>query len=111
MKKYPSTESLKNLSHQVRQKANFVGLDENNDPIFKEAIQPIIEFVGTIKLHGSNGGIIFTNQHNNNGEVIGQTISFQSRNRVLSLTSDNAGFMTAYYGKDLSKLLEGITFN
>lgn len=44
---------------------------------------PTITFKGTVKLHGTNSSIILTK--NNNYQI-------QSRNRILSLEHDNAGF-------------------
>lgn len=49
---------------------------------FCERAYDIIEFVGTIKLHGTNGGVSLQN---------GKITPF-SRRQILSITEDNAGF-------------------
>ena len=46
------------------------------------AAPPRLDFIGTVKLHGSNGGVVRT----------AEGLLVQGRNRVLTLTSDNAGF-------------------
>lgn len=52
-KKYPSIGQFRNIIKDVQNNARFVGVDENNEPIFditKKA--PILTFTGTVKLHG-----------------------------------------------------------
>jgi RNA ligase len=68
---FPSIESLR---HVV--KGTEIRCKINNLPL------PKVEYVGTVKLHGSNASVRFTN-----GEIIPQ-----SRNRVLSVGDDNFGF-------------------
>lgn len=48
----------------------------------KEIPRQVIEYVGTVKLHGTNAGIVLD----------GDDLYAQSRNRILELTSDNNGF-------------------
>lgn len=45
----------------------------------------IIDYIGSVKLHGTNGCVV----QNQQGEMV-----VQSRNRVLTIESDNAGFAT-----------------
>ena len=45
---------------------------------------PTLEFIGTVKIHGTNASVVFSHE--------GVIEAFQSRERVLSITSDNAGF-------------------
>lgn len=86
MHKFPSIEQFRNVIHQVRHKAYCVGKQENGEPIFDyDRKLPTLMFEGTVKLHGTNAGIVFNME---TGEI-----TYQSRERVLSLTSDNAGFM------------------
>lgn len=72
MNKYPSIESFK---HTVKKVRDYCG--KNSIAI------PTIKFRGTVKLHGTNAGVRFDSEGN---------ITPQSRERVLSLTSDNYGF-------------------
>lgn len=57
---------------------------------YKHDLKPTVTFKGTVKLHGSNGGICYKD---------GQ-IWAQSRNMVLSGNCDNAGFYKFMFGDD-----------
>ena len=71
---------IRNVNHQTQ----FVKLDDDGEPIYNpNAKKPILTFKGTVKLHGSNGGVCFSDE----GELW-----FQSRKRILSIDSDNNGF-------------------
>src|ERR1700753_672259 len=54
-------------------------------------------FVGTVKLHGTNITILFTNSS--------RTPQFQSRNRIITPTDDNAGAAKWLADCDLTILL------
>lgn len=83
---YPSTPSFKDIITRVKRlsgKPTFLGLDPStNEPMFEPVKQPVLRFTGTVKIHGTHGDV-----HRLNGELV-----VQSRNRVLSLESDNCGF-------------------
>lgn len=49
-----------------------------------------VKFEGTVKLHGSNGCVV----------VSGQDVSFQSRNREITLESDNCGMVQWFTEND-----------
>ena len=86
MHKFPSIEQFRNVIRNVTAKARWVGRDENGDPVFDRNVAlPTLTFEGTVKLHGTNAGIVF--------DIDSREITYQSRERVLSLTQDNAGFM------------------
>ena len=88
MIKFPSIEQFRNVIRHVQTHARFAGKDENGDAIYDGSKPlPTLKFRGTVKLHGTNAGIVY--------DVATDTISYQSRERELSLTSDNAGFMLA----------------
>lgn len=72
-KRYPSTEQFRNVVTSVKQWASKMG-----NPI------PTLTFYGTVKVHGTNGGVGY--------DSITDTIWAQSRERVLTLDADNAGF-------------------
>lgn len=88
MIKFPSIEQFRTAIKNVQHRAHWAGRDEAGEPIFDRARPiPTLKLRGTVKLHGTNAGIVFS-------EATGWDIeSFQSRERVLSLTQDNAGFM------------------
>lgn len=102
MKKYPSIEQFRNIVQAVKLKHDYKGKDENGDPIYKhDSPYPTLEFKGTVKLHGTNAGVVMYKDR----------VEYQSRENVLSLTKDNAGFMMAMSARDLRPLFEGIQFN
>lgn len=80
--KHPSTDQFRSIVRAVTNKARFAGLDENGEAIYNHAPLPTLTFTGTVKLHGTNMSIVLTKD----GDYYAQ-----SRERVLSLTSDNAG--------------------
>jgi len=103
MKKFPSIEQFRNVVYTVKQQHDYTGKDENGDAIFSHLTPyPTLTFHGTVKLHGTNAGIVRYKD--------GRT-EFQSRENVLSLTSDNAGFCMAMSGKNLDFLFNGVEFN
>ena len=62
----------------------YVGKDEKGDPIFDSTKElPILEFVGRVKLHGSNGAICFSPDG---------SFYCQSRENIIDEIKDNAGF-------------------
>ena len=98
MIKFPSIEQFRNVIRHVQAHTRYVGKDENGDAIYDQSKPlPTLKFRGTVKLHGTNAGIVY--------DVDADTITYQSRERELSLTSDNAGFMLAMksYESDLRK--------
>jgi hypothetical protein len=91
MIKFPSIEQFRHVVKTVRSRAEYCGKDETGNPIYKPIDNyPILKFQGTIKLHGTNGGIVFNQKT--------KEISFQSRERILTITEDNAGFYANFQG-------------
>lgn len=96
MIKFPSIEQFRNVIREVKINHDYKGKNEVGEPIYlHDSPYPIIEFEGTVKLHGTNAGIV----KHKHGEI-----EYQSRERVLSLMQDNAGFMLAMMNKDFSNL-------
>ena len=99
MKKYPSTEQFRNIIKQVHLSHDYQGKDEEGNAIYRHLTPyPTLKFRGTAKLHGTNAGIAL---HLTEDEPI---VKFQSRERVLSFSSDNSGFMAAMHQKDVMGL-------
>lgn len=85
MKKYQSIEQFKNIIRQVKDCTYYVGKDDDGNPVFdKTRSLPTLEFTYTIKSHGTNAGVRL--------DVKSGKITCQSRERELSIESDNAGF-------------------
>lgn len=103
MIKYTEIEQFRNVIRQVKVNTDYKGLDKDEQPIYRhDQPYPILKFRGTIKLHGTNSGIVLYKDNH---------VEFQSRERVLDLTSDNAGFMLAIKGTNYIKLFDNIPFN
>jgi len=82
--KFPSIEQFRNVVYRVNRDSTFIGLDKEDRPIYDEAVRrPILRFTGSVKLHGTNAGVCYNN-------IDG--LYFQSRSRVITQESDNAGF-------------------
>jgi hypothetical protein len=82
--KFPSIEQFRHVITDITRRYTFAGLDQNGEPLYDETKKlPAIEFIGTVKLHGTNAGICFNN-------VDGHW--FQSRESIISVGNDNYGF-------------------
>jgi len=86
MIKFPSIEQFRNVVRHVKTHARYVGKDQSGEPIFDASIPiPTLKFKGTTKLHGTNAGVVYN--------YATDSFHYQSRERVLTLDQDNAGFM------------------
>lgn len=84
---YPHIEQYRNVISNINRMASYKGQDDDGEPIYDhQAAKPVITFRGTIKLHGTNSGVIF-NSHDG--------IWAQSRKNIITPEKDNAGF--AFY--------------
>ena len=80
---YPKIGQYRDVIRGLCRKESFIGLDENNEPIFdSEKLLPHVKFTGTVKLHGTNAGI----------GNLGDEVWFQSRTSIITPISDNHGF-------------------
>lgn len=102
MKKYPSIEQFRSIIREVRLAHDYKGKDENGKAVFRNTENyPILKFKGTVKIHGTNSAIV---------KYSDGRLEFQSRERVLSIENDNAGFMAEMMKLDLSFLFSGVQF-
>lgn len=102
MKKYPSIEQYRNIIKKVRINHDYQGNDEQGNPIYQHLTNyPKLQFKGTVKLHGTNAGIV---------KYINNSIIYQSRERELSLQQDNAGFMLNMSNVDFSEIFDKFEF-
>ena len=98
MIKFPSIDQFRQTIREVKTNHDYKGKAEDESPIYlHDSPYPVIEFTGTIKLHGTNASI---------AKYKDGRLGYQSRERVLDLQHDNAGFMLAMMGKDLSYLFD-----
>jgi hypothetical protein len=84
---YPSTGQFANAIRHTKEKCRFKGLTDSGEPIFNNKPLPKVLYRGTVKLHGTNSGIVL--------DLYTGDFTFQSRERVLTIEQDNAGFMLA----------------
>ena len=106
MIKYPSIEQFRNVIRAVKSRHDFKGKTEDGEALyFHDTPYPKLMFQGTVKIHGTNAGIVKYKDPSGFTDI-----EFQSRERVLSIGSDNAGFTLAMSGKNLDFLFEGIDF-
>lgn len=83
MNKFPSIKQFRDVIREVKRKAELMGLDAAGEQIINPSPKlPTLNFRGSVKMHGTNAAIVFTSEG----------IVFQSRERVLTSESDNAGF-------------------
>lgn len=99
---FPKIKQFKDIIYDVRKDHDFVG-KLNDEPVYEHASRyPIYQFTGTVKLHGTNAAIV---------RYADGSTKFQSRNRELSIESDNAGFYEYMSGKNIDNLFADYGFN
>lgn len=92
MIKFPSINQFRSAIKNAKDRAHWAGRDAAGEPIFDRTRQvPKLKFRGTTKLHGTNAAVIV----NFSETGVGYDFGYQSRERELTLTSDNAGFALA----------------
>ena len=102
---FPSIGQFSNVIYNVNNRASFVGLDADNEPIYDKCLpKPNLKFVGTVKMHGTNAGIIF-DFHNS-------VVYYQSRENVITPFGDNAGcatYLSSIQNEMVDMVLERLT--
>lgn len=84
---FPSIIQFANVKRNVQYQAQYVGTDAQGDAIFDATIPlPVILYEATVKLHGTNAGIVFVRTD------AGIEFYCQSREKVITPEQDNAGF-------------------
>ena len=112
MKSYTDIGQFRNTIKSVRERHDYQGRDENNKAKFKHLTPyPILKFRGTVKLHGSNSGIVAWKDSNGNIK----RYDFQTRERVIDINNlkedDNYDFAKEMLNKNYKRLFNGIHFN
>ena len=92
--KYPSIEQYRNVVKNIGFWACYAGKDENDEPIYDYLLpKPTLKIGGTVKLHGTNAGICFNQDHG---------VYVQSRKNIITPEKDNAGFACFVHARDES---------
>ena len=97
--KYPSTSQFRQAISNVKNKLTFDGIDEEGNVKRKQPDSFVLQYVGTVKLHGTNASVV---------EFEDGTIQFQSKERVITVENDNAGFANFMTRKDVVGLFEKV---
>lgn len=88
---FPEIEQFRNVIQAVKYRAQIIGKDENGVAIFDETLPlPTLKFKGTVKLHGTNFGVVLDN-------IDG--FSTQSRENIITPMKDNVGSAAFAYSK------------
>jgi hypothetical protein len=108
MIKFPSIEQSRLVLPAIIRSAQFTHLDaETKTPCYNtSAPLPVLEFRGSVKLHGSNAAIVQTAS-----STPAKAIHFQSRERILSVENDLVGFCAHMSGnmRAVASLFEDVS--
>ena len=89
--KFTSINKLSIAYQSIKGSSQFVGVDDKDLPLFDENLSlPVIKYRGTVKLHGTCSGV----------SLQGDEIVPLSKERILSVESDNDGFAQWALSKD-----------
>ena len=89
MQPFHDIESLRHVCEDVKRHCEYAGKD----------IRPTVKFKGTVKLHGTNGGV----------RVSGTSVVAQGRNRELTIQQDSFGFAHFVAGREAEfRMLDAI---
>lgn len=103
--KFPSIRSFREVIYDVGYRARYAGDDDNGEATFNENAElPTLEYVGLVKSHGTNGGIVWVW----NPQTFNYDIQVQSRERIITPLSDNDGFAAFLHTKNLDTILTKI---
>lgn len=99
--RYPSTNQLRQVIRTMVEKLTFDGIDTDGNIKRKTPENWVVPYFGTVKLHGTNGSIVFYSE---------DEIVYQSKERVLALGQDNQGFMARMMHIDHARLLDQVRY-
>lgn len=95
---YPSTGQYKDAIRRARSVLSHGGYDSDGEVIRVQQPWPVMPYIGTYKIHGTNGSIV---------KFEDGTIQVQAKTRVLTLESDNFDFRVFMVGSGaMEKLFE-----
>jgi len=80
--KFSDIGQFRNVVRDIKYAAQFVGMDNGEAVMNRDAEMPTVSFHGTVKLHGSNAGIAMDKDDN---------IWYQGRKQIITIEKDNAG--------------------
>jgi len=81
---YPKIAQFRNVVSNINREITFTEVDEDGNAIYDPSIKkPTLTFKGTVKLHGTNASVCFNTQ---------EGFWVQSRQNIITVEKDNAGF-------------------
>lgn len=92
--KMPKIQNTNDILNSLSYERQFIGLDENKEPVFDKLQLPLFEITGTVKLHGTNSAVVFTINHSDDIETA--TFHTQSKN-----TAFRSGTLTGHFDFNL----------
>ena len=96
---YPSIEQYRSAIREVKHRAQYVRTEDDGTIVMDRlAVAPKLMYHGTVKLHGTNASVAQSEVDN--------TRWYQSRNNIIAVGSDNAGF--AGYATSVSPAFDKI---
>src|SRR5574343_401953 len=98
--RYPSTNQFKDTIRFIQNAVRFDGFDEEGKPKYNQNKLPTIRYRGTIKLHGTNGSLYQIPRDEELKTYCG------SKERILDISHDNAGFFEAMQTVPLDELFQ-----
>lgn len=99
--KFGSIEQFRTAIKEVTHKARFRGKEENGEPIYEDCPLPTLSYHGTVKLHGTNAGMVWIwNELTHEYEF-----QAQSRKHILTPQKDNNGFAAFAHTVDTEAIL------
>lgn len=98
---FPDIQQFRNVIQDVTYRTRFIGKDENGELLFDGTIPlPVLNYRGTVKLHGTNSGLIFTSESGS------YQFYCQSRENIITPLKDNMGFAAFIYTRPVLDLLK-----
>jgi hypothetical protein len=84
---FPSIGSIIQLQQYIKERVYFVSKDEDGNVTYDDTRElPTIDYLGTVKLHGTNASISY--------DVNTEKLSYFSKEKELTLEFDNMNFMS-----------------
>ncbi len=98
--KYPSTNQFRQVVKTMKTQLEY----DHFNPVTQEHVTKIpetyvIPYIGTVKIHGTNGSVLFRSETD---------FIFQSKAQQVDIGKDNAGFAAFMHRKDMDLLLERV---
>jgi hypothetical protein len=99
---FPDIQQFRNVIQDVTYRTRYIGKDYNGSPLFDSTIPlPVLNYRGTVKLHGTNSGVIFVKD----SELDVYQFYCQSRENIITPQKDNMGFAAFVHTRPVLELL------